>query len=155
VKPSARGSFNGITGSHDRRYLLRSIYEGIAYGIRDCLDSVPTAVRHVSLAGGGAASPVWSQIFADVLGRPIVIAAGSEFGAKGAAIAAGVGCGAYASYEEGVAATVVVAREHEPNPANTEIYDEFFAVYRSIRESTASNWDRLQGAVRKAAAAGV
>jgi len=155
VKPSARGSFNGITGSHDRRYLLRSIYEGIAYGIRDCLDSVPTQVRHVSLAGGGAASPVWSQIFADVLGRPIVIAAGSEFGAKGAAIAAGVGCGAYASYEEGVAATVVVAREHEPNPANTEIYDEFFAVYRSIRESTASNWDRLQGAVRKAAAAGV
>jgi sugar (pentulose or hexulose) kinase len=149
VKPSARGSFNGITGSHNRDHMLRSVYEGIAYGIRDCIDSVPTDIRQVSIAGGGAASPIWSQIFADVLGRRIVVAAGTEYGAKGAAIVAGVGSGAYSSYEEGVAATVNVAREHEPNQANHELYNEFFAVYRKQREATQANWDDLQRAVRK------
>lgn len=151
VRPSARGSFNGITGAHDRLHILRAIYEGICFGIRDCLDSIPVEVGTVHLAGGGAASPVWSQMFADVLGRKVAIPAGTEFGAKGAAIAAGVGAGAFGSYEEGVDATVTIAREHEPNPANTELYDEFFACYRALRESTMQHWDRIQAATRSAA----
>jgi sugar (pentulose or hexulose) kinase len=153
VKPSARGSFNGITGGHDRLHLLRAIYEGIAYGIRDCLDSIPVEVPTVRMAGGGANSQVWSQLFADVLGRQVVIPAGTEFGAKGAAISAGVGVGAYASYEEGVDSTVNIIREHDPVESRTRLYDEFFEVYKAIRETTESNWDRLQNATRKAAAA--
>ena len=153
VKPSARGSFNGITGGHDRLHLLRAIYEGIAYGIRDCLDSIPVEVPTVRMAGGGASSQVWSQLFADVLGRRVVIPAGSEFGAKGAAISAGVGAGAYASYEEGVDATVNIVREHDPVEARTRLYDEFFGCYQEIRRTTEANWDRLQNATRQAAAA--
>lgn len=150
VKPSARGSFNGITGGHSRDHLLRAVYEGVAYGIRDCLDAIPTRVDTVRMAGGGANSAVWCQIFADVLGRHIVVPAGTEFGAKGAAIVAGVGLGVYDSYAEGADATVNIVREYEPVRARTDIYDDFFAVYRSIRESTASNWDRLQAATRRA-----
>ena len=78
IKPSARGMFNGITGSHTRWHLLRAVYEGVAFGIRDCLDSIPFEVETVRMAGGGANSPVWAQIFADVLGRRIVVPAGSE-----------------------------------------------------------------------------
>lgn len=152
VKPSARGSFNGITGSHTRNHLLRAVYEGVAYGIRDCLDAIPTAVDTVRMAGGGANSAVWCQIFADVLGRRIVVPAGTEFGAKGAAIVAGVGLGAYDSYAAGVDATVEIVREYEPVASRTEIYDEYFAVYRDIRESTAREWDALQAVTRKAAA---
>ena len=126
IKPSARGMFNGITGSHTRWHLLRAVYEGVAYGIRDCLDSIPTQVDTVRMAGGGANSAVWSQIFADVLGRRIIIPAGTEFGAKGAAIVGGVGLGVFDSYEAGVDATVNIVREYEPDRAKTDIYDDFF-----------------------------
>lgn len=88
------------------------------------------------MAGGGANSPVWAQVFADVLGRRIVVPAGSEFGAKGAAIVAGVGIGAFESYEAGVDATVEIVREYEPNRTNTDVYDDFFAVYKKLREAT-------------------
>lgn len=152
VKPSARGCFNGITGGHDRGHLLRSVYEGVAYGIRDCLDSIPTQVDTVRMAGGGANSAVWCQIFADVLGRRIVVPAGTEFGAKGAAIVAGVGLGAYDSYAAGTDATVNIVREYEPVRARTDIYDEFFAVYRDLRTATAQSWDALQSATRRATA---
>jgi sugar (pentulose or hexulose) kinase len=152
IKPSARGMFNGITGSHTRWHLLRAVYEGVAFGIRDCLDSIPTKVDTVRMAGGGANSPVWAQIFADVLGRRIVVPAGSEFGAKGAAIVAGVGLGVFDSYEAGVDATVEIVREYEPNRTNTAVYDDFFAVYRKLRQATIDSWDELQAATRKAAA---
>jgi sugar (pentulose or hexulose) kinase len=152
VKPSARGSFSGLTGTHDRSDMLRSIYEGVAYGIRDCLDSIPTEVRTVRLAGGGANSEVWCQIFADVLGRRIIVPAGSEFGAKGAAIVAGVGSGVYSSYAEGADATVDIVREYEPDAEKTAVYDEMFLAYRAIREANAAVWDRVQTATRKAAA---
>ena len=152
IKPSARGMFNGITGGHTRWHLLRAVYEGVAFGIRDCLDSIPTRVDTVRMAGGGANSAVWAQIFADVLGRRIVVPAGSEFGAKGAAIVAGVGAGVYHSYAEGADATVNIVREYEPDPKKTAVYDDFFGVYRDIRQATLNSWDALQGAVRKSAA---
>ncbi|PPF82545.1 carbohydrate kinase [Pseudoclavibacter sp. RFBJ3] len=148
VKPSARGSFNGITGSHTRRHMLRAVYEGVAYGIRDCLDSIPTEVKTVRMAGGGANSAVWCQIFADVLGRTIIVPAGTEFGAKGAAIVAGVGAGVFASYAQGADATVNIVRTYEPNRDNTKIYDRFFPVYRSIRTAMLPIWDELQAATR-------
>ena len=152
IKPSARGMFNGITGSHTRWHLLRAVYEGVAYGIRDCLDSIPIEVETVRMAGGGANSPVWAQIFADVLGRRVVVPAGTEFGAKGAAIVAGVGLGVFDSYEAGADATVEIVREYEPVAAKTAIYDDFFAIYRELRLATMNSWDKLQAATRRAAA---
>lgn len=153
IKPSARASFNGITNSHTRWHLLRAVYEGVAFGIRDCLDSIPIEVTSINMAGGGAASPVWSQIFADVLGREVVVPAGTEFGAKGAAICAGAGIGMFDSLEDGVKHMVQPIRSHQPDRAKTEIYDEFFAVYRKQRDATMGVWDDLQKAVRRAAAA--
>jgi sugar (pentulose or hexulose) kinase len=152
IKPSARGAFNGLTGSHSRWHLLRAVYEGVAYGIRDCLDSIPLPVDTVRMAGGGAASPVWAQIFADVLGRRVVVPAGSEYGAKGAALVAGVGLGLYDSYEAAADATVEIVREYEPNARNKEAYDDFFAVYRALRQATLDSWDNLQAATRRVAA---
>lgn len=152
VRPSARGSFSGITGNHNRYHMLRAVYEGVAYGIRDCLDSIPTRVDTVRMAGGGANSAVWCQIFADVLGRKIVVPSGTEFGAKGAAIVAGVGLGLYESYAQGVDATVNIVREYEPDLAKTAVYSEFFEVYRDIHKSMMPIWDKLQKATRRAAA---
>ena len=136
--------FNGITGGHTRWHLLRAVYEGVAFGIRDCLDSIPTRVDTVRMAGGGANSPVWAQIFADVLGRRIVVPAGSEFGAKGAAIVAEVGLGVFESYEAGVDATVEIVREYEPDRSKTDVYDDFSGIYRELREATINSWDKCR-----------
>jgi sugar (pentulose or hexulose) kinase len=95
---------------------------------------------------------VWAQIFADVLGRKIVVPAGSEFGAKGAAIVAGVGLGVFESYEAGVDATVEIVREYEPDRNKTTVYDDFFAIYREQREAAINSWDKLQAATRRASA---
>jgi sugar (pentulose or hexulose) kinase len=152
VKPSARGMFNGITGSHERKHLLRAVYEGVALGIRDCLDAIPTKVETVRMAGGGANSHVWSQIFADVLGRRMIIPAGTEFGAKGAAIVAGVGLGMFGSYSDGTDHTVNIVREYEPDPAKTAIYDDLFGIYKDIRTAVMDSWDGLQEITRRAAA---
>lgn len=150
VKPSARGSFTGITGSHTRADLLKAVYEGVAYGIRDCLDAIPTRVETVRMAGGGANSEVWCQIFADVLGRRVIVPAGTEFGAKGAAIVAGVGAGIYSNYAEGADATVSILREYVPNRQRHELYSEFFTVYQQIRVSMLDIWDDLQRATAAA-----
>ena len=149
VKPSARASFIGITGAHTRNDLLRAVYEGVAYGIRDCLDAIPTEVKTVRMAGGGANSPVWSQIFADVLGRDVVVPAGTEFGAKGAAIVAGVGVGLFDSYEQGADQTVTILRRYRPKKKRTALYDEYFAIYREYREAMPPIWDKLQTITRR------
>ncbi|MGO1583954.1 MAG: FGGY family carbohydrate kinase [Actinomycetaceae bacterium] len=144
VKPSARGSFFGLRGSHTRHDMLRAVYEGVAYGIRDCLDSIPTPVETVRMAGGGANSESWCQIFADVLGRRIIVPAGTEFGAKGAAIVAGVGSGVFESYAAGVDATVTIVRTYEPDRAKTAVYDRYFDLYRRTRAALQPLWDDLQ-----------
>lgn len=153
IKPSARASFNGITGAHTRWEMIRSVYEGVAYGIRDCLDPIPVKVETINMAGGGVNSPVWSQIFADVLGRRVVVPAGTEFGAKGAAICAATGVGLFSSLEEGVRETVDPLRVYEPDPKKTALYDEFFDVYKRQRLATMEVWDDLQAITRKAALA--
>jgi sugar (pentulose or hexulose) kinase len=146
VKPSARVSFTGIRGYHTPHDMLRAVYEGVAYGIRDCLDSIPVEVKTVRMAGGGANSEVWCQIFADVLGRRIVVPAGSEFGAKGAAIVAGVGAGVFASHKDGVERTVTIVREYEPNLDKTAVYDRYFELYRRTREALQPLWNDLADA---------
>lgn len=153
IKPSARASFNGLTGSHTRWNMLKSVYEGVALGIRDCLDPIPVQVDTINMAGGGANSPVWSQIFADVLGRTVSIPAGTEFGAKGAAICAATGVGLFDSLEEGVAATVEPLRIYEPDPAKTALYDDLYDIYVRQRVATMDIWDDLQAFTRKASRA--
>lgn len=150
IKPSARASFNGITGSHSRWQMLKSVYEGVALGIRDCLDPIPVQVDAINMAGGGVNSPVWSQIFADALGRTVVVPSGTEFGAKGAAICAATGAGLYGSLEEGVEATVEPLRVYEPDTKKTALYDELYGIYQRQRLATQEVWDDLQTFTRKA-----
>ena len=69
-----------------------------------------------------------------------------------AAMVAGVGLGVFESYEAGVDATVEIVREYEPDRSKTDVYDDFFGIYRELREATINSWDKLQAATRRAAA---
>lgn len=136
VRPDARAQFTGITLRHTRATLLRAVYEGVILSALDCYRTLGRPVRSLKLAGGGARSPFWAQMFADALGCPVVTLEGSEAGARGAAINAGVAVGIYADYDAAVARTVRPAREFTPAPGQEarwlELLDRYRCTYRAM-----------------------
>lgn len=139
--PYARASFFGISQPVTRNTLIRSVYEGITYSIRDCLgSSIPGG--KIFLAGGGAKSSVWARMIADVMRMPVYIAQGGELGAKGVAMMVGVKRGLYESYEDAVEKTCRVKAIYEPDQKNADKYDRVFELYQMIRRANAPLWDK-------------
>jgi L-xylulokinase len=86
---------------------------------------------------------VWSQIFADTLQLPMEVPDGIEIGARGAALSAGIGVGAYQDHADAVSTAVKVNRRQEPNPAATPFYLERYTEYKKLLECMQEPWDRL------------
>jgi sugar (pentulose or hexulose) kinase len=141
VKPTARASFTGLSLNHSARHLLRAVYEGVAFATLDCYRHMPIDPKVVCLSGGGAKSAVWCQIVADCLGKPLRVPAGSQFGAKGAALNVGVAAGFYPSAQEGVKQSVKMARFYEPDLSNSRLYQELYQVYKKTAERQMDLWD--------------
>jgi L-xylulokinase len=141
--PRASSCFLGLKGWHGKAHLLRAVYEGVVFSHRTHVDRLlafrgrPTAAR---ISGGAAKSPVWTQMFADVLQLPIELAASEELGAMGAAICAGIGVGLFGSFEEAVAKMVRVSRTVQPDPAMRDVYEAKYARYRRFVEVLAGAW---------------
>jgi xylulokinase len=133
--PSARAVFEGLSLRHDRGALVRSVLEGVAFGLRDSLELLralgvePGAGR---ASGGGARSSLWLKIVASVLGIPIERTTVEEGAAYGAALLGGVAGGVFADAGEAVAACVRVRDTVEPDPGWQEIYDERYARFRAL-----------------------
>ncbi len=133
--PNARGAFVGLTLRHDKRHMVRSVLEGVAYSLRDCLElfrELGVPIQQVRAAGGGARSQTWRQILADVFGAEIVTINVTDSTAFGAALLAGVGTGQFASVPEACAATIRLVDRIEPQGAQQRIYDEHYGIYRSL-----------------------
>jgi xylulokinase len=138
--PSARAVFEGLSLRHDRGALVRSVLEGVAYGLRDSLELLrglgvePQAGR---ASGGGARSELWLRIVASVLGIPIERTAVEEGAAYGAALLGGVASGVFADAHQAVEACVRVRDTIEPDPAWQEVYEHgyrhFKALYPALR----------------------
>ena len=133
--PGARGSFVGLTMRHDRGALVRAVLEGVAYGLRDCLEllrelGVRPEVGRVS--GGGARSDLWLRIVASVLGIPLERTAVEEGAAYGAALLGGVAGGVFADVGEAVAACVRVRDVVEPEPEWRNAYDAGYERFRAL-----------------------
>jgi xylulokinase len=138
--PSARAVFEGLSLRHDRGALVRSVLEGVAYGLRDSLELLrglgvePQAGR---ASGGGARSELWLKIVASVLGIPIQRTAVEEGAAYGAALLGGVASGVFADAHKAVEACVRVRDTIDPDPAWQEVYDRgyrrFKALYPALR----------------------
>ncbi|MBB1251025.1 FGGY-family carbohydrate kinase [Rhizobium sp. G21] len=129
----ARGGFFG-TGSHTTYdHLLRSVYEGLCFATRDCFDAMTTRPRTLTLTGGGARSPFWAQLFADVLGLPIETVSAEESGAFGVAMLAGVATGVWKDLDEAAGCNRVTAR-YEPDAQRSADYDDWFGLYQDARD---------------------
>jgi len=133
--PHARGAFEGLSLRHDRGALVRSVLEGVAYGLRDSLELLkalgvePAAGR---ASGGGARSELWLRIVASVLGIPIERTAVEEGAAYGAALLGGVASGVFTSAQEAVDACITVRDAIEPDPRWQRVYDEGYERFRSL-----------------------
>ena len=94
----------------------------------------------IRITGGAARSKVWMQMFGDILQTPIEIPEGSELGALGAAMCAGIGTGIFDSFHAAADRMVKVAGRVEPDPAMAEVYDRKYARYRQIADALAPAW---------------
>ncbi len=139
VEPAARGEFFGLSDRHDTAHLLRAVYEGLAYAIRDCYAALPCRPREIRLSGGGGRSRFLCQLIADICDVHVVVPEGAEFGAKGAALLAGVAVGWY----PGVAATAARTRPAQGfAPAPSRHYESTFATYAALRRALLPVWQQ-------------
>ncbi len=141
ISSAARAQFSGVSAYHTRAMLLRAVYEGVALSVLDCYETMGAPVTSLRLAGGGARSPLWAQMLADALAAPVIVAEGTEYGARGAVMNAAVATGLYGSYAESVARMVRPARTVAPTPGRRERYLALLEVYRAEREAMMSVWE--------------
>ena len=146
LDPHARGAFVGLTSRHGIPHMTRAIMEGVVFSLRDSLEimrELEVPVDQVRATGGGARSPLWRQLQADVFGVPIHRTTADEGPAHGAALLSGVAAGVYRDVDE--ACSTVRLREEvtEPDPERTKIYEEHYEVYRSLYPATEPAMHRL------------
>jgi xylulokinase len=131
----ARGVWFGLTAAHTRAHLVRSVLEGVAYSLRDCLDllvAMGVPVEEIRASGGGGRSPLWRQIQADVFGRKVATVNAAEGPAYGAALLAGVGTGHWKTVPEACQASIAVTSRVAPDAARQAVYARGHGVYREV-----------------------
>jgi xylulokinase len=135
LDPQARAALVGLTMNHTRAHIIRAILEGVAFSLRDTLTifaEMRVPATAIKLGGGGARSPLWRQIQADVYGQTVEVAAAEEGAAYGAALLAGVGGGVWSTVDEACAATVHTGARVAPDEARVSLMNERYRVYRAI-----------------------
>ena len=135
LDPNARAALVGLTASHTRGHLIRAVMEGVAYSLKDTFtifEEMKIPVTSIRLGGGGARSPLWRQIQADVYAHEVEIVAAEEGAAYGAAILAGTGVGAWSSVDEACDKVVRVASRIPLNQGNSKTLQQNYRTYRKI-----------------------
>lgn len=133
--PDAKGVFYGLDFSKTKGHFIRAAMEGVALSLKHNLEVAMEAgakVQELRAMGGSANSLLWTQIKADVTGKPIVVPSSDTATTLGAVILAGVGVGMYQDFEEAVSLTVEQKRFHEPNKANEEVYEKNYQIYLEL-----------------------
>ncbi len=144
---SARAGWFGLAGWHDGADMLRALFEGVAFAHLahiDRLEASGVGAGDITLSGGGAKSPVWPKMIADMLGRPVKAAAQAEAGALGAAMAAAVGTGRYRNLDVAADAMVAAPVVVEPDPALKDFYRRRFALWQAVQASLSPHWAALR-----------
>ncbi len=133
--PNARGTFIGMTMDTSRTDMTQAVLEGVAFALRDSLEvakSLGIQLERTKICGGGAKSPLWKKIIANVLNLKVDVIESEEGPAMGGAMLAAVACGEYASVEEIAAKFVKVVDTVEPEPELVAKYEERYAQFKEI-----------------------
>lgn len=148
----ARGAFIGLTARHEKSCIVRSVLEGITFGMRDSLEimrQLGLKIEQIRLTGGGGKSPFWKQLQADIYGAEVVTVNTTEGPAFGAAIMAGVGAGVYADLVEAVEDVVKITERIQPNLEAAKRYDEYYRIFVSLYPALKESYDRISELSRR------
>jgi erythritol kinase len=154
VRPAARAQFFGLSTGVGRHDLLRALYEGLCFATRHCYDHLPGVFTEVRVAGGGTRSRLWVQMLADITGKTMVLCRGTEFGARGAAMVAGVASGVFQTLEEAKSAYVAPTTRVEPDRGRTGLYSKWYLLYRDLIHAQEDAWERRQALLETPTATG-
>ncbi|NLJ96498.1 MAG: xylulokinase [Clostridiales bacterium] len=144
--PNARGTFIGMTMDTSRADMTQAVLEGVAFALRDSYEiakSLGVKVERTRINGGGAKSPLWCQIVANVLDVKVDKINSEEGPAFGAAILAAVGCGKYASVEEATDKLIKVIDTTEQDPEIVELYNKKYEVFKELYPSLKDMFDKM------------
>jgi xylulokinase len=135
LDPGIRAGLVGLAATHGRGHIVRAVLEGVAFSLRDSFtifDELGVPVRRVRLGGGGARSPLWREIQANVYGYPVETVHADEGAAYGAALLAGVGAGVWPSVDDACEQLVRSSVAASPNHSTVELMNERYAAYRRV-----------------------
>jgi xylulokinase len=140
--PNSRGAFVGLSLSHDKNDMARSVLEGVAFNFRWMMEEtkragVPLEERQsIRVIGGGARNDQWVQVYADVLGSDFqIVKDPHEATARGGFISAAVGLKWYRDYSEAAKETVIIEKVIKPNLEYHAVYDEVYPVFKSVYQA--------------------
>lgn len=133
--PKARATFTGMTMDTTREDMTQAVLEGVAFGLRDSLEvarNLGIKIERTKICGGGAKSPLWKKIIANVMNLKVDVIESEEGPGYGGAMLAAVGCGAFASVEDAAEKLVKVVDTIEPEADLVEKYEERYQQFKKI-----------------------
>lgn len=141
----SKATFTGMTPATTIGHLARAVMEGVSYECRAAYELLDkqNKIEKVTLTGGAAKGDVWSQIKADIYGKPVVTLKQKETTAFGSALLAAIAAGEYKDEIEAADATVISDKIFEPNITNCRIYDELYEVFKDMHEAIQKPYVKL------------
>jgi xylulokinase len=145
--PLARAAFVGLTVRHGLAHCTRAVLEGVAFGLKDSFELMKSAglakIEQVRVSGGGARSPLWRQILADVFESELVTVNTAEGAAYGAALLAGVGAGHWQDVESACESVVKITGRTIPSEPNAATYRKLYPLYQELYPTLKSTFARM------------
>ncbi len=144
--PNARGTFTGMTMDTTRADMTQAVLEGVAFALRDSFEiikSLGITIDRIRINGGGAKSPLWCKIIANVLNVKVDKINSEEGPAFGAAILAAVGCGRYSSVEEACHKLIKVIDTTDQDPEIVERYNQKYEIFKQLYPTLKNLFDQM------------
>ena len=145
--PDARGTFIGMTMDTTRADMTQAVLEGVAFALRDSFEvakSLGIRIERTKICGGGAKSPLWKKIIANVMNIKVDVIESEEGPGYGGAMLAAVACGEYASVEEAAEKLVKVVDTVEPEPELAAKYEARYQQFRQIYPTVKALFPKLK-----------
>ena len=144
--PNARGTFIGMTMDTTRADMTQAVLEGVAFALRDSFEvarSLGIQIERTKICGGGAKSPLWKKMIANILNLKVDVIESEEGPAMGGAMLAAVACGEYADVEAAAAKIVKVVDTVEPDPELVAKYEARYQQFKEIYPACKALFDKI------------
>ncbi len=145
--PMARGTFIGLTMDSTRADMTQAVLEGVAFALRDSFEvarALGIEIKRTKICGGGAKSPLWKKMIANILNVKVDVIESEEGPALGGAMLAAVANGEFASVEDAAEKIVKIVDTIEPDPELVKKYEERYAQFKEIYPACKELFQKIQ-----------